>query len=182
MKLILNRQTAEGAIVQEFRDLPPHIVEALAGVLEAAGIDAGARTLSVTLIPGAGQNETLPHYRVIARGPLIAAMTASGWIQNRAGRLLGLTGRQVEWALMRHGIPAGGPSMIPGALSVRGRRSSPDLLRGHHPPVDRPQPTNRAGNAGDEVHHMGLLGGGDRVVAEREGGGEKRHHGAPEGL
>lgn len=57
-----------------------------------------------------------------------------------------------------------------------------DLLLRHHAPVNRNEPAQAGGNAGDEIHRVGLLCGSDGVVAERESGGGERHHGSPEGL
>ncbi|WP_245442635.1 nif-specific transcriptional activator NifA [Mesorhizobium hawassense] len=42
--------------------------------------------------------------RVIDRDRLIDAMQKAGWVQAKAGRILGLTPRQVGYALRRHGI------------------------------------------------------------------------------
>jgi Nif-specific regulatory protein len=39
-----------------------------------------------------------------AREDLIAAMEEAGWVQARAARLLGMTPRQVAYALQKHGI------------------------------------------------------------------------------
>ena len=40
----------------------------------------------------------------IERDPLLAAMEKSGWVQAKAARLLGLTPRQVGYAIRKHGI------------------------------------------------------------------------------
>jgi Nif-specific regulatory protein len=39
-----------------------------------------------------------------ARQELIDAMEKSGWVQAKAARLLGLTPRQIAYALKKHGI------------------------------------------------------------------------------
>jgi len=49
---------------------------------------------------GGGASGRLPE-----RERLVAAMEKSGWVQAKAARLLGLTPRQVGYALRRHGIP-----------------------------------------------------------------------------
>jgi Nif-specific regulatory protein len=38
------------------------------------------------------------------RASLIAAMEKSGWVQAKAARLLGLTPRQIGYAMRKHGI------------------------------------------------------------------------------
>lgn len=42
--------------------------------------------------------------KVTDRERVIAAMERSGWVQAKAARLLGLTPRQIGYALRRHGI------------------------------------------------------------------------------
>jgi len=39
------------------------------------------------------------------RQALIEAMERSGWVQAKAARLLGLTPRQIGYAIRKHGIP-----------------------------------------------------------------------------
>jgi Nif-specific regulatory protein len=39
------------------------------------------------------------------RGRLIQAMESAGWVQARAARLLGITARQIGYALRKHDIP-----------------------------------------------------------------------------
>jgi Nif-specific regulatory protein len=41
----------------------------------------------------------------IDRDALLAAMEKSGWVQAKAARLLGLTPRQVGYAIRKQGIP-----------------------------------------------------------------------------
>jgi len=41
---------------------------------------------------------------VTDRDSVIAAMEKSGWVQAKAARLLGLTPRQIGYALKKHGI------------------------------------------------------------------------------
>jgi Nif-specific regulatory protein len=41
---------------------------------------------------------------VAERESVIAAMEKSGWVQAKAARLLGLTPRQIGYALKKHGI------------------------------------------------------------------------------
>ena len=42
--------------------------------------------------------------RALERGRLIEAMERTGWVQAKAARLLGLTPRQIGYALKKHGI------------------------------------------------------------------------------
>jgi len=42
--------------------------------------------------------------KVTDRERVVAAMERSGWVQAKAARLLGLTPRQIGYALRRHGI------------------------------------------------------------------------------
>jgi Nif-specific regulatory protein len=42
--------------------------------------------------------------RISERERLIEAMERSGWVQAKAARMLGLTSRQVGYALKKHGI------------------------------------------------------------------------------
>jgi Nif-specific regulatory protein len=42
--------------------------------------------------------------RISERERLIEAMERSGWVQAKAARILGLTSRQVGYALKKHGI------------------------------------------------------------------------------
>jgi len=41
---------------------------------------------------------------VTDRDNVVAAMEKSGWVQAKAARLLGLTPRQIGYALKKHGI------------------------------------------------------------------------------
>jgi Nif-specific regulatory protein len=41
---------------------------------------------------------------VTERDRVVAAMERSGWVQAKAARLLGLTPRQIGYALKKHGI------------------------------------------------------------------------------
>jgi len=56
--------------------------------------DDGAQTESGMIVPGNTD-----------RASLIAAMEKSGWVQAKAARLLGLTPRQIGYAMRKHGIP-----------------------------------------------------------------------------
>jgi len=76
-----------------------------------AGSSAAAPSGSPSnLGPSAGDQDTLgdgggSSGRLPDRERLIAAMEKTGWVQAKAARLLGLTPRQVGYALRRHDIP-----------------------------------------------------------------------------
>ncbi|MBR0958278.1 nif-specific transcriptional activator NifA [Bradyrhizobium japonicum] len=64
---------------------------------------AGAAPSAVKPVPPGGSAST-PTGSVAERESVIAAMEKSGWVQAKAARLLGLTPRQIGYALKKHGI------------------------------------------------------------------------------
>jgi len=55
--------------------------------------------------PAFGEQAELPSHRGSERDALLAAMEKSGWVQAKAARLLGLTPRQIGYAMRKFGIP-----------------------------------------------------------------------------
>jgi Nif-specific regulatory protein len=74
------------------------IVDDLAG---ASATDADGETAA--LLPPADELDEAGG-RLVAREKLVAALDRSGWVQAKAARLLGLTPRQLGYAIRKHGI------------------------------------------------------------------------------
>lgn len=64
----------------------------------------GASAGKVSPLTGGDPNDPACPPRLTERDRLIEAMDKAGWVQARAARILGLTPRQVGYALRRHGI------------------------------------------------------------------------------
>jgi Nif-specific regulatory protein len=79
------------------RDPPPSEPVALP-------VESGLSPGSASPAAGDGAN-LLRGDRSLERERLIEAMERSGWVQAKAARLLGLTPRQIGYALKKHGIP-----------------------------------------------------------------------------
>lgn len=64
----------------------------------------GASAGKVSLLTAGDPNDPACPPRLTERDRLIDAMDKAGWVQARAARILGLTPRQIGYALRRHGI------------------------------------------------------------------------------
>jgi Nif-specific regulatory protein len=72
--------------------LPPSVLPARTDIPGPAGPTAGDG------LPASRGDRSLE------RGRLVEAMERSGWVQAKAARLLGITPRQIGYALKKHGI------------------------------------------------------------------------------
>ena len=61
--------------------------------------------LSAALKPGDAIAAGQPLDESNERTRLIEAMDTAGWVQAKAARLLGLSARQIGYALRKHGVP-----------------------------------------------------------------------------
>jgi len=76
-------------------------------VLPAAAQRERAREIPTSVEPAAPGSDVAPVSlvgNVTDRDSVVAAMEKSGWVQAKAARLLGLTPRQIGYALKKHGI------------------------------------------------------------------------------
>ncbi|KYG20695.1 ATPase AAA [Bradyrhizobium sp. AT1] len=76
-------------------------------VLPAAAQRERAREIPTSVEPAAPGSDVAPVSlvgNVTDRDSVVAAMERSGWVQAKAARLLGLTPRQIGYALKKHGI------------------------------------------------------------------------------
>jgi len=87
---------------------PPTAPTPPAGTTPTAGTSAPAEPAQPTPAagpgPAAAETSTVSDPSARARQELIDAMEKSGWVQAKAARLLGLTPRQIAYALKKHGI------------------------------------------------------------------------------
>jgi Nif-specific regulatory protein len=68
-------------------------------------VRGGARTPEEAPDAGAPHTAALLEGDASERGRLIQAMESAGWVQAKAARLLGITARQIGYALRKHDIP-----------------------------------------------------------------------------
>jgi Nif-specific regulatory protein len=69
-----------------------------------AGAVAASSPVAEPMMPGAGQAGISSGGKMAERDRVVAAMEKSGWVQAKAARLLGLTPRQIGYALKKYGI------------------------------------------------------------------------------
>ncbi len=70
----------------------------------AANASASATQPATDYVPASAGSAAANHGQIPDRDRFIEAMEKSGWVQAKAARLLGLTPRQIGYALKKHGI------------------------------------------------------------------------------
>ena len=67
--------------------------------------DACVACTARSAVAGASEGDAVEGEAETDRARLIEAMETAGWVQAKAARLLGLTARQIGYALRKHGVP-----------------------------------------------------------------------------
>jgi Nif-specific regulatory protein len=86
------------------RSLPIVPLSVISSASQREAAAAGSQPVGEAVAPVSGGAVVSVGAGVTERDSVIAAMEKSGWVQAKAARLLGLTPRQIGYALKKHGI------------------------------------------------------------------------------